>query len=324
MRVVFRRAVAGLLVPTLMALGVGVQSAAAFSYPGQVASYYMTTVSTTTSYDMGCTLGTARANGSAPQDALAVLDYGQAQLRNGVYGSYDYSNTYRTVTQIQNAVVAYAHGFWVCTGANLDAHLRIGVGTNNFANFCVDCGMTAAEVTGHGKAWANMVDAAAGAVYNAGYGSQVDLVGAADIEVSWGSSSIGRRWVDAYDTVNNWAMYDFGDAAGCRQSGTTATPDQCGSSSWYQDDLYWIAWGSPSAVALPEIYTADSSMAKEWQQISLWGVKSGSTKIGFTGAMTTTVGNTPTVGWTQLRDQCATSSSTALSSLRFATKIQRP
>jgi hypothetical protein len=302
-------------------LVIGVPAAVAFSYPGSSPSIYMDTVSTTTVFDLGCSFGTARANGSAPQDSLVVLDFGQVQLRSGVYGTYDFSNHYRTVTQIRTAVVAYAHGFYQCTGANFTAHVQIGIGTSNFANFCVSCGMTAAEVTGHGKAWADMVDATASDIVAAGYASQVSVAGAADIEVSWGTSSIGRRWVDAYDSVNSWPIYDYGDAAGCRQSGTTATAAQCGSSSWFQDDLYWIAWGSPSAVALPEIYTASGSMAQQWQQISLWGVKAGKSKILFSGAMTTTVGNTSTTGWTQLRDECASNASTALAGLAFATKI---
>jgi hypothetical protein len=62
-------------------------------------------------------------------------------------------------------------------------------------------------------------------------------------------------------------------------------------------------------------------MAKQWQQISLWGVKAGKSKILFSGAMTTTVGNTSVIGWTQLRDECASNASTALAGLAFATKI---
>ena len=82
----------------------------------------MDTVNTTTLYNMGCALGTARMGGSAPQDALVIMAYGQPQLRSGVYGSWDFANAYVTVTQIRNAVVEYAHGFWVCTGSNLTAN----------------------------------------------------------------------------------------------------------------------------------------------------------------------------------------------------------
>ncbi|HEY3335171.1 MAG TPA: hypothetical protein VGK16_08020, partial [Candidatus Limnocylindrales bacterium] len=112
---ILRRA-ATLLATSVVAVAlIPVQPALALTYPGTVWSYYMSSVSTSTVYDLGCTLGTARKDGSAPQDALVFLDFGQAQLRNGVYGTWDFSNTYRTVTQVQAASVAYAHGFYVCT-----------------------------------------------------------------------------------------------------------------------------------------------------------------------------------------------------------------
>ena len=50
---------------------------------------------------MGCSLGAARKDGSAPQDALVILDYGQPQLRDGVYGSWDFGDHYQTVTKIR-------------------------------------------------------------------------------------------------------------------------------------------------------------------------------------------------------------------------------
>lgn len=314
------RRAGALLVAGVVAIAiVPVQPVAAFSYPGTVWSYYMDTATTSTLYDMGCSLGTARAGGSGPQDALVFLDYGQAQFRSGVYGTYDYASAYRTVTQIKNAAVAYAHGFYVCTGSNTSAQLRIAIGTNNYSNFSKNAGMTDAEVVGFGKAWADMIDSAESTVY-ASYGNQVDVVGAADIEVGWGTAATARSWVTAYDSVNNWAMYDFGDAAGCPTSGATSSPDNCGN-SWDQDDLYFIAWGSPSAAAVPENYRADNVMAKQWQQISRWATLAGKTKIGFTGSMATTTGNDGLAAWTGLVDACKVSSATALSGLEFSTRI---
>jgi hypothetical protein len=127
-------------------------------------------------------------------------------------------------------------------------------------------------------------------------------------------------------------MYDFGDAAGCRQSGTTKTSDQCGSSSWYQDDLYYVNWGAPSAVAIPEIYREDGAQAKQWQQISKWATLNGKSKISFTGSLTqrgacgsgcSGLNNSPSEGWTMLRDKCAADTATALSALRYAADIDK-
>lgn len=322
-------AIIGIIVLVLGGLAQPV-SVTAFTYPGYVASWYMDTVNTTTVYNMGCALGTARQGGSAPQDALVIMAYGQPQLRGGVYGSFDFANTYVTVTQIKNAVVEYAHGFFFCTGSNGTAHVRIAVGTSNFANFSKNAGMTDAEVTGHAKAWANMVNAINSDIISFGYQSQADAVGAADIEVSWGTSTTGRRWVDGYESVNSWAFYDFGDAAGCRQSGTTATSGQCGTSSWFQDDLYYVSWGLSSAWGVPEIYREDAAQAKQWQQISNWGTLNGKSKIQFIGSLTqhgacgtgcSGTNNTAQAGWTQLRDRCAADAATALSTLKFAADI---
>jgi len=316
-------------IATVGMLSVDVSVAAAFSYPGYVTSYYMNTVSTATLYDMGCTLGTARYGGSAPQDAVVFLDFGQAQLRNGVYGTWDYSGSYRTVTQIRSAVVAYAHGFYHCTWSNTSARVSIAVGTNNYADFCEKCGMTDSEVVGFGNAWANMVDATNTDILNAGYASQASAFGAADIEVGWGRPTIARSWVTAYDAVNEWALYDFGDAGGCPRSGSTKTAGTCGYYTpdngvhkyyWKQNDLYFVSWQSPSALALPEIYT--DALAQEWQQISKWATLNSLSKISFQGVMATTSGYTPSQAWTDLVNRCAADSATALSSLRFATMIQ--
>jgi hypothetical protein len=317
----------------LTALHVLAPPAAALAYPGAVASWYMDTVNASVLFDMGCALGTARKGGSAPQDALVILDYGQPQLRNGVYGSFDFSSTYRTVGQIRAAALEYAHGFYVCTGANLTAHVRLAVGTSNFGNFSVANGLTGAGVTGHGKAWADMVDGLNGDIAARGYASQADAVGAADIEVSWGTSAVGRLWVDGYDAVNSWPMYDYGDAAGCPQFDTGRTARRCGSSSWFQDDLYYVAYGAPAAWGVPEIYVRNGAQARQWQQISKWASLNGKSRILFAGTLTQRgacgadcagagTDNPPDIGWAQLNTECASDPATALGSLRFAADIR--
>jgi len=318
------------LIPALHVLA---PLAAAFSYPGAVASWYMDTVSTSVLFDMGCALGSARRNGSAPQDALVILDYGQPQLRGGVYGAFDFSSTYRTTGQIRAAALEYAHGFYVCTGTNGSAHLRLAVGTSNFGNFSVANGLTSAGVTGHGRAWADMVDGLNADIAGRGYASQADAVGAADIEVSWGSPAIGRLWVDGYDAVNSWPMYDFGDAAGCPQSGTAKAAGRCGSSSWTQSDLYYVAWGAPAAWGVPEIYVTNGAQARQWQQISKWATLNGSSRMYFAGTLTQRAAcgagcaaagtdNPPDVGWSQLIRECAGDPATALQVIRFAADIR--
>lgn len=307
--------------------------AAAATYPGYVYSWYMNTIDTTVLYNMGCSLGTARQGGSAPQNALVILDYGQPSHSSTYgYGAWAFGGTgFVSTTQIRNAVVEYAHGFWVCTGANTTAHVTIAVGTTNYANWSKNAGFTDAMVDAHAHAWASLANNINADITADGYQRQTGAVAAADIEVSWGTSTTARRWVDQYDTVNSFAMYDFGDAAGCRQSGTTSTAALCGG-TWYQDDVYYMAWGAPPAFGVPEIYREDAAQAKQWQQVSKWATLNSKSRIWFTGTLTqhaacvgkdcTNIDNTAVEGWTQLVDQCATDSATDVTTIQFATDIK--
>jgi hypothetical protein len=313
--------------------GAGVPaSASAFSYPGFVSSWYMNSVDTTTHYNMGCTLGASLAGGASPQDALVILDYGQAQLRGGVYGTYAFGGRgYVTVDQIRAAVVEYGHGFWSCTGANTSAHLRIGIGTSNYADFGRGVGMTDAQVVSFGAAWAVLVNQANDGLTSLGYARQVDAVAASDIELSWGTAATARGWFGGYNGSFRWPMYNYGDAAGCRWSGTTATAGGC-NNGWTQRDVYYVAWGAAPAYAVPEIYATNGVNAKQWQQVSKWGTLNGGSRIWFSGSLTQAgacasggcsgVDNSPSAGWTYLVNACAVDSATTLSSLRFAADIK--
>jgi hypothetical protein len=307
----------------------------AFTWPGAVVSWYMDTVNTTTLYNMGCTQGDLRENGSAPQDALFILDFGQPSWDSQTgYGAWAFGIGYVTTSQIRSAVLEFAHGFWFCTGGNITAHATIAVGTTNFANWSKNAQFTDAMVEAHARAWALMVNAINDDIAARSYQRQTSSVAAADIEVSWGGPVTARRWIDQYSTLNHWAIYNFGDAAGCITSGTVQTAAQCGSSPWYQNDLYYVGWGAPPAWAVPEIYLENGVQAKQWQQISKWATLNGKTRIQFAGSLTqhgacsqpghncTGTNNTAAEGWTQLVNECARDSATSLTTVRFSTDIK--
>jgi hypothetical protein len=300
-------------------VGASAPAATAFSYPGYVTSYYMNTVNTSTLYDLGCALGTARSGGSAPQDSVVFLDYGQAQLRSGVYGTYDFGGAYRTVTQIRAAGVAFAHGFWVCTASNLAAKVSVALGTNNYADFCKTCGMTDSEIAAFGTAWANMITGANSDISSGGYASQATAVGGVDIEPSWGTTTTARSWASHYNSAASSVYYDNGSADGCPQSGTVKAAGPC-NNGWHQNDEYYVGWQLSYAWSVPEIYI--DAQAKEWQQISKWATLNALSKISFAGAMSTTTGYSPSSAWTDLVNRSAADAATALSSLRWAAKIQ--
>jgi hypothetical protein len=279
----------------------------------------MNTVSTTTLYNAGCALGTARANGSAPQDATVILDYGQAQLHSGVYGTLDFGGVVRTLSQIRAAGVAFAHGFWLCTGSDLSATLALQLGTNNWDDFSKTVGMTDSEVSTFGTQFAQMVAGANSDIYAAGYASQVTAFGSADIEPGWGHPTAAREWASHYNSAASFAYFDNGSADGCPQSGTVKTAGTC-LNGFTQSDEYYLAWQLGYAGSIPQVY--NDAQATEWQQISKWAKLNGLAHISFAGALATTVGYPPSSAWTDRVNRCAADPATALSSLRWSTKIQ--
>lgn len=313
------------------------RAVAALTFPGWVTSWYMDTVNTTTVYNMGCALGTARSGGSAPQDSLVILDFGQPSWDSEQgYGAWAFDGLgYVSVTAIRNAVVEFAHGFWVCTGTNTTAHVTIAIGTSNNGNWTKTSGFTDAMVQGHARAWAATATLSNNDILARGYQRQASAVAAADIELGWGSFATAKLWIDAFDTNDTTGYDNYGDAAGCRTSGTTRTAAVC-TGDWGQDDVYYGSYGAPPAWAVPEIYRTDAVQAKQWQQVSKWATLNSKPKISFTGSLTqqeacaqtpgcsgSNLDNSPSAGWTQLVTQTATDSATALSRLQFAADIKK-
>ncbi|MFZ5854020.1 MAG: hypothetical protein ACOYXS_05860 [Chloroflexota bacterium] len=302
---------------------------AADSYPGALVAWYMNTIDTTTLYNMGCSVGTARANGSAPQDGLVILDYGLPKKSGSTYGASAFGGNggFASTTQIRNAAVEFAHGFWVCTGANTSAHVTIALGTSNNSQVG---GLANADITAHGQAWATMVNSINSDLVSHGYSSQASAAGADDIEVSWSTYARAKLWVDGYNGSHQYPMYDYGDAAGCPSSGATSAPAPCG--SWNQDNLYYVSWGSPAAFAEPEIYREDGIQASQWQQISKYATLAGKSRIGFSGSLTqhgacagggcSGTNNTAAAGWQQLHDRVDSDAATSITALRFAADIR--
>ena len=305
--------------------------ARADAFPGVLASRYMDTTDAAYHYDLGCAIGRARLQGNPPHDGLVILDYGMARAQGGRYGASAFggSGGFASTAEVRSAVVQFAHGFWLCTGLNVTAHLRIAVGTSNYGIG----DLSTPDITAHGLAWAGMVNSINQDLLGLGYNQQVDVAGASDIETSWSTAAKARRWVDGYDVANAWPMYDYGDAGGCPTSGAAAAPAGCG--SWTQEDVYDVAWGNPAAFAVPEIYLVDGTNARQWQQVSKFAALSGRSRIYFSGTLTQHAacaanarcagGSTDTLpadGWQQLEGRCNRDVDTSLDVLWFATDMR--
>ena len=269
-------------------------AAGAVAAPPATVSRYMTTTDPGTLYGEGCNQANA-----IPQ-ARVILDFGEPWWNGSAYGTIIFgSNTFRSVAQIETAAEAWLEGFWDC--APPGTYVRLGVGTSNYRG---------ATGYAHGRAWANMIDRINSFISSPpSYASMETARGASDIELGWNSPAASRAWVDGYASAySSPSLYwNYGDAAGCPPYGSC-------SNGWMQEDVYYVSWGVPPALPLPQIYCeacyagdTHGGQSKEWQRLSLYGYTNHAGRAMYLlGAITQWAAagrcctNTPAQGWSQL------------------------
>jgi hypothetical protein len=94
------------------------------------------------------------------------------------------------------------------------------------------------------------------------------------MELGWATFQVTQNWASGYESATSWFYYDYGDAE---------CPTGAGScnNGWTQNNVWQVAYGNRSALALPEIYRDDGTNGAQWQYISKsqgW--------IGFSGSVT--------------------------------------
>jgi len=278
---------------------------AAPAAPPYTTSRYMQNVNTSRHYDLGCQLGTRTKNLSGTQADVVILHYFKpVKFSDGSYGAGLLGGASAKTSQIAAAVREFAHGYYVCTGADTSSQLTVAVGTSNDGS-----GVTNA----HGKAWASMVQSINNWLASNGYDKQTWAVGASDMELGWNSPGVTRAWVDGFGSVCCPKFYNYGDAAGCRYDGRPAG-DECGTGSypsWTAKDVWYVSWGASAAWPLPQIYRTDAVMAKQWYGLSLYTKNLTGSSMWIMGSLTQSTAcaqvgcsaqtaNTPSQGWTQL------------------------
>jgi hypothetical protein len=308
-------------------LGIGENVGAVQTKPPTNVSWYISSTSATETnqslyiwlYNKGFELGQRDLNQQPGiQDTATILHFGCPVVQSGVYGASGYGRFLNTAV-INEATKQYALGYYYGTGANNPgaeySYLRIVVGTSNSKN----CNVTYA----HGQAWSQMVRDVGDWLAQAATGDKVQVRGGIDAEtdtVSFTTAGPARNWVDGYTSifVSPYWLYDFGDAGGCPQSGTTSTPKLClisGQSSslaWSQEDVYYVSYGAAPSVPMPQIYSTGGGNARSWQQISLYSYLRYGFRIEIAGPLSqsgacgqppgcaTGTNNTSTQAWTQL------------------------
>jgi hypothetical protein len=228
-------------------------------------SWYIHTGDTATAWRLGDNQG--RSDAAQHASSEVILDFG-GQQPNANDGTEMVGNVGALSTsQIAAIGEAFAMGYWDgTTRADNTTVLRLAIGTNN----------SFYSVTfGGGQIWSVLVAQIAGWVVAQGYGSQIVVVGANDIE-SWGDSPSTVAWVRGFNSEGG-KFINFGSADGCPPAGSACNR------GWTQQDYYYVSWGNPSAVAAPEIYYEANAL--QWQAISQWGALNGGTAISFEGPL---------------------------------------
>ena len=268
------------------------------SAPAPTSSRYMATIDGPTLFNEGC------SQSQAAEDGIIVLDFGEPWFQDGAYGTilFDAPGSFASTTQIEQAVEQFLQGYWACSATTTFA--RVGIGTSNFRG---------ATGSGHGQAWAGLVDAVAAWIASPpSYASQEAARGAIDVEMGWNSPAASRAWVDGYAAATQTPYYNYGDCEGCPASGAVLPiPGRAINNGWTQEDVWYVAYGAAPAFPLPEIYLTNGVNAAQWQQLSLYANENHGAPVFFLGTMTQfqacEVGggcpganNSPGAGWTQL------------------------
>ena len=290
--------------------------------PPYSTSFYVRTINPQTLYSLGCNHGKRDLQLAGVQDSVVVLDFGQPTDDESGYGANLFGYGPGTTAQIANAVEQFAVGYLSCAGTDLNSHLRIGIGTSNYGSKVYYM---------HGKAWAKMVNDVNHWIKVQGYFSRVDAVGASDMEISWNIPDNTRGWVDGYDTSNLYALYNYGDAAGCP---TRSYPNWSCNPPWTREDVWYVSFGVGAAYPLPLIYSRDGGNAQQWALLSLYSYTQHGARMDIKGSFTqyqacqqfpkgcgTGLNNSPSQGWTQLKNELNRDSRTA-QTLTWVTDIK--
>lgn len=290
------------------------KSASAATPPPASTSYYMDTIDTQTLYDMGYQKGREDYNKAGTQKSIVILDFGGQPTSNSLSlrGMPD-----ATLDQVAKAVEEYSHGYWKGTGTDTGSLVHVIVGTNNSYNVTYEGGQSFAKMINNINSYNNTNS----------YSDQVEVDGGNDMEPNYADPVSTKDWVKGYDTVNSYSLYNYGSADGCyHTNASTGSINYSCNNGWKYEDMYYVTWGAPPAVPLPQIYDNNGIMAEQWQNINKYAVVSHNAYMDFTGSLTqygacqqngcsSSLDNTPSQGWTQFYNELNSDPKTAESTL---------
>ncbi|MDW8352528.1 MAG: hypothetical protein RML99_11520 [Anaerolineae bacterium] len=267
-------------------------------------SRYISTMDPARHYAMGC------ASGSANEQGVIVLAFGQPWVQGGQYGVIYYLRPgypFASTASIAEAAKAFLRGYWEC--APQDARVGVAIGTNNYRGATLQPDTSFA----HGQAWGQMIGQLHSWLQSTappGVPDRVAVFGGNDIEMSWNTPALTKAWVDGYASATARPFINFGTCDGCPTSGN---PTQQPNNGWTVDDV-WQVNRPPYAIPFPEIYLRSGVNADQWYRMSLYAALNKGAKLEFGGLLTQwqacqdrgscggLTDNTPQQGWQQLQD----------------------
>ncbi|MEW6505563.1 MAG: hypothetical protein AB1457_16515 [Chloroflexota bacterium] len=336
--------------------------------PLYATSIYIQNPTTTDLYNLGCAQGRRDQNLPGQQDNLVVLAFGKMWKAGNEYYLRTYTNpntgthTNLTFAQVENLARQYLLGYLSCSdGFSL---LALGIGSNNYDDmnvdnnihkFVDDQNLLRQTAYDFGQRFADTVYNLNEWIRATGYASRLWVMGALDIEWAgresdedywvywWNTPYVTGGWVEGFNANSRGReMYlNYGACVGCPTSPrldwvySTIRDANNVVMDWSQGDVYYVSWGAPPALPLPEIYRNDGYLARQWQAVSLYGALYKGGKMTFAGAMTqfqscqqrpssecATLDNTPDEGWSQLYYWLNSDPRTAQQVLRWVTDIR--
>ena len=233
---------------------------------------------TTFFYNLGYSRGQTISTG---QKVVVIVDFGYPAYdgTSGQYGTYLLvDHTFHSVNEIKTLSQEFLRGFYY--GSPTGISLTLAVGVNNS-----DLYGTGNVSWAHGVAWAQMINNINSWIIGPPGPDWTDKLvawGAVDAEPYFNTAVATRAWVDGYASAyTGQSKYlNFGSCDGCSYT------NHGWGSPWQQDDIYHIAWGSPPAYSLPEIYLTNGINADQWYHMSLYGYNTYGLSIIFRGSLT--------------------------------------
>lgn len=249
-------------------------------------SWYMDSVTSAQSYNLGCWFGNQVLSEPGTQYVTSILVFGQAEFTGGVVGTAyagasGYGAHYSPDT-IQSLAWNFASGFYNCTGSDTASRLVLIMSTTNDGSDS----LLGSNAVLHGQGWGENVQSTSNLVAGAAAGSQVDVWGGNDIEPDWSSSYTANQWVYGYRAGTSITFAPGNAASGCPQTGTDVASSPC-NNGWTVDSL-WAVSGQSWMQPIPQTYYSNN--VEQWYRISKYSATTKGWKVFFRNSASTSIG----------------------------------